>query len=115
VIECVAVNNATTISVVDFRRQTMVLQWHALGGTWTAWDIPPVLVHGIALIRVQATELVFDVDTGLATQVDQVLTFDVKFSRQGINTGFLLQAELLYSDLPQPPINRTRKPSYFLF
>ena len=46
-----AVNNATTISVVDFRRQSMVLQWHALGGTWTACDSPPALVHGIALIR----------------------------------------------------------------
>ena len=29
----------------------MVLQWHALGGTWTACDNPPPLVHGIALIR----------------------------------------------------------------
>jgi hypothetical protein len=28
----------------------MVLQWHALGGTWTACDMPPALVHGIALI-----------------------------------------------------------------
>jgi hypothetical protein len=51
VIECVVVNNATTISVIDFRRQSMVLQWHALGGTWTACDTPPALVHGIALIR----------------------------------------------------------------
>jgi hypothetical protein len=44
------VDNATTISVIDFRRQSMVLQWHALGGTWTACDTPPALVHGIALI-----------------------------------------------------------------
>jgi hypothetical protein len=44
-------DNATTISVIDFRRHSMVLQWHALGGTWTACDIPPPLVHGIALIR----------------------------------------------------------------
>ncbi len=29
----------------------MVLQWHGLGGTWTALDAPPLLVHGIALIR----------------------------------------------------------------
>jgi hypothetical protein len=46
-----APDNATTISVIDFRRRSMVLQWHALGGTWTAYDIPPALVHGIALIR----------------------------------------------------------------
>jgi hypothetical protein len=44
-------DNATTISVIDFRRHSMVLQWHALGGTWTAFDNPPALVHGIALIR----------------------------------------------------------------
>jgi hypothetical protein len=54
--ECVmlqpmATNDATAISVIDFRRRSMVLQWHALGGTWTAFDSPPALVHGIALIR----------------------------------------------------------------
>ena len=43
--------HATTISVIDFRRHSMVLQWHTLGGTWTPCDNPPVLVHGIALIR----------------------------------------------------------------
>jgi hypothetical protein len=47
-----APDNATTISVLDFRRRSMVLQWHALGGTWTACDNPPPLVHGIAFIRV---------------------------------------------------------------
>jgi hypothetical protein len=46
-----APDNATTISVIDFRRHRMVLQWHAPGGTWTPCDNPPVLVHGIALIR----------------------------------------------------------------
>jgi hypothetical protein len=44
------VDSATTISVVDFRRRSMVLQWHSLGGTWTPCDTPPALVHGIALI-----------------------------------------------------------------
>ena len=43
-----APDNATTISVIDFRRHSMVLQWHSLGGTWTACDNPPQLVHGIA-------------------------------------------------------------------
>ena len=46
-----ASESATTISVIDFRRHSMVLQWHALGGTWTACDVPPALVHGVALIR----------------------------------------------------------------
>jgi len=45
------VDSLTTISVIDFRRHGMVLQWHALAGTWTACDSPPQLVHGIALIR----------------------------------------------------------------
>lgn len=44
-------DNAGTVSVVDFRRHSMVLQWHVLGGTWTAYDTPPSVVHGIALIR----------------------------------------------------------------
>ena len=44
-------DNATTISVIDFRRRSMVLQWHAVGGTWTAYDVPPPIVHGVALIR----------------------------------------------------------------
>jgi hypothetical protein len=39
------------IPVIDFRRQGMVLQWDALDGTWTACDVPPALVHGVALIR----------------------------------------------------------------
>ena len=47
-----APDNAATISVLDFRRRSMVLNWHALGGTWTACDNPPLLLHGIALIRV---------------------------------------------------------------
>lgn len=47
-----APDNAATIPVLDFRRHSMVLEWHALGGTWTACDNPPLLVHGIALIRV---------------------------------------------------------------
>ena len=46
-----ASDNSNTISVIDFRRRGMVLNWHALGGTWTACDTPPPLVHGIALIR----------------------------------------------------------------
>jgi hypothetical protein len=40
-----------TIPVIDFRRHSMVLQWHSQGGTWTPCDDPPPLVHGIALIR----------------------------------------------------------------
>jgi hypothetical protein len=43
--------NAGSVSVIDFRRHSMVLQWHVLGGTWTAYDVPPSLVHGVALIR----------------------------------------------------------------
>jgi hypothetical protein len=46
-----AADNATTITVIDFRRRSMALQWHSLGGTWTACDVPPALVHGVALIR----------------------------------------------------------------
>jgi hypothetical protein len=44
-------DNAGSVPVIDFRRQSMVLQWHVLGGTWAAYDVPPSLVHGVALIR----------------------------------------------------------------
>jgi hypothetical protein len=44
-------NQANLIPVIDFRRHRMVLQWHAAEGTWSAFDTPPALVHGIALIR----------------------------------------------------------------
>lgn len=43
--------NPGTVAVVDFRRHSMLLQWHVLGGTWSAYDSPPSLVHGVALIR----------------------------------------------------------------
>ena len=39
------------IPVIDFRRHSMVLEWNTFGGTWTAFDVPPALVHGVALIR----------------------------------------------------------------
>jgi hypothetical protein len=44
-------DNPNTVPVLDFRRNGMVLNWHTLGGTWTPCDLPPALVHGIALIR----------------------------------------------------------------
>jgi hypothetical protein len=46
-----ASNHPAAISVIDFRRQSMMLEWHASSGTWTACDVPPPLVHGVALIR----------------------------------------------------------------
>jgi len=46
-----AYDNGGTVAVIDFRRQSMLLQWHVLGGTWSAYDSPPPLVHGVALIR----------------------------------------------------------------
>jgi hypothetical protein len=45
-----SIDASSTIPVLDFRRQSMALQWHALSGTWTACDSAPALVHGIALI-----------------------------------------------------------------
>ena len=46
-----ASDNAGTVSVIDFRRHGMVLQWHVLGGTWSAHEAPPSVAHGVALIR----------------------------------------------------------------
>jgi hypothetical protein len=44
-------DNQTIVPVIDFRRHSMVLEWHTLGGTWTAYDVPPQRVNGIAWIR----------------------------------------------------------------
>ncbi len=44
-------DNLTIVPVIDFRRHSMVLEWHTLGGTWTAYDVPPPRVNGIAWIR----------------------------------------------------------------
>jgi hypothetical protein len=46
-----ALSPVPPVTVVDFRRQSMVLEWQSAGGTWRACDEPPVLVHGVALIR----------------------------------------------------------------
>jgi hypothetical protein len=43
--------NSRAISVIDFRRQSMMLEWQSLNGTWIACTEPPALVHGVALIR----------------------------------------------------------------
>jgi hypothetical protein len=50
VLDGMTTESSNTIPVVDFRRQSMALQWQVLGGTWTACDSPPALLHGIALI-----------------------------------------------------------------
>ncbi|MDP9011147.1 MAG: hypothetical protein M3O41_00560 [Pseudomonadota bacterium] len=60
----------SNIPVVDFRRQSMVLEWHTASGTWTACAEPPVLVHGIALIRASQPNIcVFGKDDRLHLQI----------------------------------------------
>jgi hypothetical protein len=61
---------SSSIAVIDFRRQSMVLQWNSVSGTWSAFDDPPALVHGIALIRAAKPNIcVFGRDGGLHLQV----------------------------------------------
>jgi hypothetical protein len=58
------------IPVIDFRRQSMVLQWNSVNGTWAAFDDPPALVHGVALIRAAKPNIcLFGRDGGLQLQV----------------------------------------------
>ena len=58
------------IPVIDFRRQSMVLQWNSVNGTWVAFDDPPALVHGVALIRAAEPNIcLFARDGGLHLQV----------------------------------------------
>src|SRR5436305_1994345 len=54
------------------------------------------LLKLIALLRLQATELVLDVEPCLFAQIEQVLAIDLQFPRQCVNPNFLsLQAALL--------------------
>jgi hypothetical protein len=41
----------SSIAVIDYRRRSMVLNWHPSDGTWTAVEQAPVLLHGIAWIQ----------------------------------------------------------------
>jgi hypothetical protein len=59
------------------------------------------LHHSIALRRVQAAELVLHIETGLATEIEQVFRIDVQLARQRIDPDFILQAELLYTLSPR--------------
>jgi hypothetical protein len=83
------------IPVVDFRRQSMILQWNAISGSWTAYDVPPPLVHGVALIRAaQPNICLFARDGRLHLQVgaDQFTLAErsprLKFSRGLAGLGF---------------------------
>jgi len=61
---------ASKIPVIDFRRQSMVLQWNSVNGTWAAFDDPPALVHGVALIRASRPNIcLFGRDDRLHLQV----------------------------------------------
>lgn len=93
----------STIPVIDFRRHNMMLRWHALEGTWTACDLPPALVHGVALIRASQPNIcLFGRDGRLHFQVgsDQyALTEDsprIRWSRGlatfGLRRHFVLES-----------------------
>ncbi len=45
-------DQAIDVPVIDFRRHSMILEWHSQSGTWSPYDVAPSLVHGVALIRV---------------------------------------------------------------
>ncbi len=53
-----------TVSVIDFRRQGLVLKWHRLGGTFTTYDEAPALVHGVALIRASQPNICIYAEAG---------------------------------------------------
>lgn len=46
-----APTSSAAIPVIDFRRRSLMLEWHLANATWTACDDPPTLLYGIALIR----------------------------------------------------------------
>jgi hypothetical protein len=60
------------------------------------------LHYGIALVWIQAAELILHVDTGLAAEINKIFALQIEFFRQGINADSLLQMELLYSQSRAP-------------
>ncbi len=42
------------MTVIDYRRRSMLLHWHTRDGTWTPCEEPPLNVHGVAMIRATA-------------------------------------------------------------
>lgn len=94
-----------TITVVDFRRQGLWLEWDALGGTWTACDVPPPLVHGVALIRASQPNIcLFGNGGALHLQVgtDRFVLSDrsprIKFTRGLVTFGFRKRFSVESSD-----------------
>jgi hypothetical protein len=62
------------VPVIDFRRRRMTLQWHAPSGTWTAYDEPPGIVHGVCFIRSSGPNICLYARNGiLQLQVDTSL------------------------------------------
>jgi hypothetical protein len=62
---------AASIPVIDFRRQRMSLQWHAKSGSWTAYDEPPGIVHGVCFIRASGPNICLYAENGhLRLQID---------------------------------------------
>ncbi len=49
----------------------MTLQWHAPSGTWTAFDEPPAIVHGVGFIRASGPNIcLYAQNGGLQLQID---------------------------------------------
>lgn len=60
-----------TIPVIDFRRRRLSLQWYAPTGTWTAYDEPPAIVHGVGFIRATGPNVcLYALNGELRLQVD---------------------------------------------
>jgi hypothetical protein len=63
--------NSASIPVIDFRRRRMTLQWNSSSGSWTAYDEPPAIVHGVCYIRANGPNICLFAEGGrLHLQVD---------------------------------------------
>ena len=63
--------NSLSVPVIDYRRRRVSLQWHTLSGTWTAFDEPPAIVHGVCFIRASGPNFCLYAENGrLHFQVD---------------------------------------------
>jgi hypothetical protein len=65
-------NDELSVSVIDFRRHSMILRWHIATGTWSAHEMPAGPVHGVACIGATHPNIcLYGVDGGLQLQIGE--------------------------------------------
>lgn len=91
------------IPVIDFRRRRMTLQWHVQSATWTPYDEPPGIVHGVAFIRASGPNICLYAQNGnlqlqvdsrqfMLTETQSLISCSRSFASLGLRRRFRLES-----------------------